>query len=261
MNRLDVHASSSATRPIQLLRPFYAVSIIATDSSIRNMDEPPPGSRPAMEAAGDERTMIVLHRKFAMQNCIYCSSDVHDYLNCPVRPCYTCGAMGHLVKDCTHRRRPIPFDGSSERRAGTSALMRFVKYRELGLRPHADLPTVPNAQYQAHIRAKCERLHEKRVTALAWHPRGRRVVSGDKLSHVALTGTGPYASGIGTGELEPRSSSVKVHRCNILSFAFEGDDILWTASMEGIIKRSHIECVLPGFVSGGNPFDPAPVTV
>lgn len=225
------------------------------------MEETPSRSPGALEAAGDERTMIVLHRKF--NNCIYCGTRTHDYLNCTKRPCYTCGAEGHLVKDCPHRRRPISramLDGNIERSGGTSALMRYMKFRELGLRPYTDLPKVPSAQYRARVRAKCDRLHERRITALAWHPRGRRVVSGDKLGNIALTDTGTY-SGSGYGEFELRTSTTNVHRCNILSLEFESDDILWSASMDGTIKRSHIECVLPGYVRGGMLAEPAPLAV
>lgn len=195
------------------------------------------------EAAGDERTLIHLRRKVTGHFCLHCSSTEHEHTSCPSRPCYTCGVSGHLARACPHRRRPISRSDNAtaslaSRGFAHAVLRRHLRQIELGHTHALTPPRLPSLQLTARVRARYDRAHERRVTALAWHPRGRHALSGDKRGVVALTDAGADAA---RGHFAPTLASGRIHDCNVSAFGFDTDSILWSSSMDGRVRRSHLE--------------------
>ena len=217
-----------------------------------------------MEFAGDDRTLIALKRNFRDARCLYCDSTGHSHARCPKRPCYTCGFEGHLATDCPHRRRPIVqnlLDAAADAgaKAALARVLAYTRHAELGHTKEIP-PSVPSPQLRARIQASYDRAHEKRITALEWLPRGRRILSADKRGVVALTDIGAAA---GNGLFEPRIAYGQIHSVNVTGFAFESEEIVVSGSLDGKVKRSHVEFTLPGAVGadGNTAKEPVPVTV
>ncbi|KAI0561543.1 DNA damage-binding protein [Gracilaria domingensis] len=207
--------------------------------------------------AGDERTGLLLRRRYQSVGCYYCRDKNvsnrfgHTHTNCPLRPCFLCKQRGHTSLDCPHRTRP---------NAHTQTLSRILRNRERLAHLHhfttereasssldkfdVALPYVRNRQFDCELSFFGSRLHAKRVTTLEWHPSGRYLLSADKsgavrviaLTHCLKEGAFDRKR---VPKLHPDPSHV--HHCNINNIVFDNNpDVCYTSSSDGKVSALRI---------------------
>ena len=105
------------------------------------------------------------------------------YFDCPAKPCYLCGVMGHSTRTCPYRLAP-GHGCTPAANASGDGLLSTLRAREAGgrCRPARQLPP---GRWQ--IQSAVLKLHARRVTCLEFHPTlDNLVLSGDKHGQVAV---------------------------------------------------------------------------
>lgn len=202
--------------------------------------------------AGDERTRLLLRKRYQAVGCYYCSTRAaltsdHVHTDCPRRPCFLCKRPGHTSLHCPFRTRP------NAHTAAVAAILRarhrlarlhyFARARELDpVVPnlHLSLPYVPNRHFRAELATIALRAHPKRVTALDWHPSGAFLLSGDKSGVLRVL---PIHNSLRHGAIDPhnvptyRTDPAHVHYCNINNIVFDPNrpHLCYTTSSDGTL--------------------------
>ncbi|CAN8072167.1 unnamed protein product [Agarophyton chilense] len=213
--------------------------------------------------AGDERTGLLLRKRYQAVGCYYCRdknashATDHVHTDCPYRPCFLCKKKGHISFQCPYRTKPNAHSLALSRllrsRERLAHLHCFVRERETSSsldRLNAALPYLRNRQFDCQVASIVLRAHPKRITAVEWHPSGSFLLSGDKAGVLRLLApTHSLASASFHRKTVPlfQSQPSHVHHCNINNIAFDSNpDVCYTSSSDGKVSALRIPLMETG---------------